>query len=121
MTDTIPDPRPLAGPPLTATYRLQLHGEFGFDRARALVPYLRRLGVSHLYLSPVLTARPGSTHGYDVVDPTRANPALGGDEGWAELVAEVRRHEMGIVLENENSSVSHGRRLPPSGLGHCLR
>ena len=99
MTLTARDRRPLAGPALTATYRLQLHAGFGFDRARALVPYLCRLGVSHLYLSPVLAARPGSTHGYDVVDPTRANPELGGDEGWAALVDAVRRHGMGIVVD----------------------
>ncbi|MGZ8491475.1 MAG: malto-oligosyltrehalose synthase [Gemmatirosa sp.] len=94
-----PDERPLAGPPLTATYRLQLHPDFGFEDARRLVPYLARLGVSHLYLSPVQGARPGSAHGYDVVDPTRANPELGGDEGFVELVDAAHAHGMGIVLD----------------------
>ena len=55
---------------LRATYRLQLGGDFGFAEARELVPYLRDLGVSHLYLPPSFQARAGSTHGYDVVDPT---------------------------------------------------
>ena len=55
---------------LRATYRLQLGGDFGFAQARALVPYLAELGVSHLYLPPSFQARPGSMHGYDVVDPT---------------------------------------------------
>ena len=54
-----------------ATYRLQLAGDFGFAAARELVPYLADLGVSHLYLPPSFQARPGSTHGYDVVDPGR--------------------------------------------------
>ncbi|HEU5149519.1 MAG TPA: alpha-amylase family glycosyl hydrolase, partial [Iamia sp.] len=65
--------------PLVATYRIQLSPE-GMDlhRVRALVPYLRDLGVSHVYLSPVLTARRGSTHGYDQVDPTTVSESLGG-------------------------------------------
>ena len=63
-----------------ATYRLQLRPGFGFREARELVPYLQGLGVSHLYLSPSLQARPGSTHGYDVVDPTRISDDLGGEE-----------------------------------------
>ena len=60
-----------------ATYRLQLTPEFGFREARALVPYLTSLGVSHLYLSPSFQAREGSMHGYDVVDPRRVSDALG--------------------------------------------
>ena len=63
-----------------AVYRLQLTPDFGFRAARELVPYLRDLGVSHLYLSPVLQAREGSTHGYDVVDPSRVSDELGGEE-----------------------------------------
>jgi (1->4)-alpha-D-glucan 1-alpha-D-glucosylmutase len=63
-----------------ATYRLQLGPGLGFREARRLVPYLEALGVSHLYLSPSLQARPGSTHGYDVVDPTRVSEDLGGEE-----------------------------------------
>ena len=63
---------------LRATYRLQLTPAFGFAAARALVPYLRDLGISHLYLSPSFQARPGSTHGYDVIDPRRVSDDLGG-------------------------------------------
>jgi (1->4)-alpha-D-glucan 1-alpha-D-glucosylmutase len=68
-----------------ATYRLQLTADFGFAEARALVPYLRELGVSHLYLSPVLQARRGSRHGYDVVDPGRVSAELGGEDGLRAL------------------------------------
>ncbi|MEA2124581.1 MAG: (1-_4)-alpha-D-glucan 1-alpha-D-glucosylmutase [Solirubrobacteraceae bacterium] len=74
---------------LRATYRLQLTPELDFAAARALVPYLRRLGVSHLYLSPTLQARSGSTHGYDVVDPTRVSEALGGEAALRALAAEM--------------------------------
>src|SRR5437868_2712071 len=70
---------------MIATYRLQLTPEFGFAEARAVVPYVRELGVSHLYLSPVLEARHGSTHGYDVVDPGRVSEQLGGEDGLREL------------------------------------
>src|SRR5947207_13714341 len=74
-----------SGRVMIATYRLQLTPEFGFAEARALVPYLRELGVSHLYLSPVLQARQGSTHGYDVVEPGRVSEQLGGEGGLREL------------------------------------
>jgi len=72
---------------LRATYRLQLGEELDFRAACALVPYLRDLGVSHLYLSPVMTAREGSTHGYDVTDPTRVSERLGGERALRELAA----------------------------------
>jgi (1->4)-alpha-D-glucan 1-alpha-D-glucosylmutase len=78
-----------------ATYRLQLTPEFGFREARGLVPYLRELGVSHLYLSPSFQAREGSTHGYDVVDPRRVADALGGED---ELRALADRG-LGIVFD----------------------
>ena len=68
-----------------ATYRLQLTPQFGFAEARDLVPYLSDLGISHLYLSPSLQARQGSTHGYDVVDPTRVSENLGGEDAFREL------------------------------------
>ena len=74
--------------PLVATYRLQLGPTLTLDDARRLVPYLRDLGVSHLYLSPVMQARAGSTHGYDVVDPTRVSDALGGEAALCALAAE---------------------------------
>ena len=73
--------------PFRATYRLQLRPGFGFREARELVPYLRELGVSHLYLSPIMEARAGSTHGYDVVDPTRISEPLGGEAAFRELAA----------------------------------
>jgi (1->4)-alpha-D-glucan 1-alpha-D-glucosylmutase len=85
--------------PLRATYRLQLTASFGFDDARALVPYLSALGISHLYLSPSLQARPGSTHGYDVVDPRRISPELGGEEAFRSLSEAASRAGMGIVLD----------------------
>ncbi|HTU94652.1 MAG TPA: alpha-amylase family glycosyl hydrolase, partial [Solirubrobacteraceae bacterium] len=85
--------------PLRATYRLQLTPEFGFDAARARIPYLRDLGVSHLYLSPSLQARAGSTHGYDVVDPTRMSEDLGGEEAFRELAGAAHAAGLGIVLD----------------------
>jgi (1->4)-alpha-D-glucan 1-alpha-D-glucosylmutase len=82
-----------------ATYRLQLGPGLGFAEARALVPYLRDLGVSHLYLSPSFQARPGSTHGYDVVDPTRISEELGGPQAFDALAREARDAGLGIVLD----------------------
>ncbi len=82
-----------------ATYRLQLHPEFRFSDAEALVPFLARLGVSHLYLSPIMQARAGSTHGYDVVDHNQLNPELGGRAGFEALLATVRAHGMGLILD----------------------
>jgi (1->4)-alpha-D-glucan 1-alpha-D-glucosylmutase len=82
-----------------STYRVQLSGRFPFPAARAVVPYLADLGVSHLYASPILRARAGSTHGYDVVDPTMVAPQLGGEAGLRELVAELRAHGMGLVAD----------------------
>jgi (1->4)-alpha-D-glucan 1-alpha-D-glucosylmutase len=77
------------------TYRLQLRPGFGFREAKALVPYLQRLGVSHLYLSPALQAQAGSTHGYDVVDPTRVSDELGGEGAFRELASAG----LGVVLD----------------------
>jgi (1->4)-alpha-D-glucan 1-alpha-D-glucosylmutase len=82
-----------------STYRVQLSGAFSFAAARAVVPYLADLGVSHLYTSPILRARSGSTHGYDVVDPTQVSPELGGEAGLRELVAALRDHGMGLVVD----------------------
>jgi (1->4)-alpha-D-glucan 1-alpha-D-glucosylmutase len=92
---------------MIATYRLQLSPEQDFAAVRELVPYLRDLGISHLYLSPSLQARSGSTHGYDVVDPTRVSDALGGEEGLRALAAEglqilldIVPNHMGVCEEN---------------------
>ncbi len=84
---------------LRATYRLQLTSEFGFQAARALIPYLRDLGVSHLYLSPSLQARSGSTHGYDQTDPTRLSESLGGEAAFRRLAGEAHGAGMGVVLD----------------------
>ncbi|MBA3930391.1 MAG: malto-oligosyltrehalose synthase [Xanthomonas sp.] len=82
-----------------ATARLQLHQDFNFDDAARVVPYYAALGASHIYASPILTARHGSTHGYDMVDPTRINPELGGEEGLRRMVARIREAGMGLILD----------------------
>jgi len=82
-----------------ATYRVQLNAAFDLDAAAALASYLRDLGVSHLYCSPYLQAAPGSTHGYDVADPTRVNDELGGAEAHARLCAALAEHGLGQVLD----------------------
>ena len=86
-------------PPLRATYRLQMHGGFGLRDALAVVPYLERLGASHAYSSPILAARPGSTHGYDVTDPCRLNPELGTDADREALTRALRERGMGLLLD----------------------
>jgi (1->4)-alpha-D-glucan 1-alpha-D-glucosylmutase len=82
-----------------ATYRLQFHRGFRFRDARALVPYLARLGVSHLYASPFLKARPGSTHGYDVVDHNAVNPEIGSEAELDRLMRALKEHGMGMVID----------------------
>jgi (1->4)-alpha-D-glucan 1-alpha-D-glucosylmutase len=84
---------------LFATARLQFHKDFPIPRATALIPYFHTLGISHLYASPLLRARAGSTHGYDVVDPNEINPELGGEEALRDLVAVLRNHDMGLILD----------------------
>jgi (1->4)-alpha-D-glucan 1-alpha-D-glucosylmutase len=87
------------GVELRATYRLQLTSEFGFAAARSLVSYLRDLGISHLYLSPSFQARPGSGHGYDVIDPGKLSRELGGEREFRALAQAARDAGMGIVLD----------------------
>jgi (1->4)-alpha-D-glucan 1-alpha-D-glucosylmutase len=82
-----------------ATYRVQLRPGFGFDEAAALAPYLAALGVSHLYSSPYLQAARGSTHGYDVIDPTRVNEELGGAEAHERFCQTLGKHGLGQVLD----------------------
>jgi malto-oligosyltrehalose synthase len=82
-----------------ATMRLQFHRGFTFADTRSLVPYFASLGISHIYASPIMTARPGSPHGYDVVDPSRVNPELGGEAELLKLVEELRRHELGLIVD----------------------
>lgn len=85
--------------PPTATYRLQLSNRFTFADAVAALDYLVELGVSHLYLSPVLASAPGSPHGYDVVDHDRVEPELGGEAGWSALVEAARSRGLGLVVD----------------------
>ena len=84
---------------IRATYRLQLHAGFPLSAARDLVPYLSRLGVSHIHCSPMLEARRGSTHGYDVVNPGRLNPELGTEAELEALHVELAARGMGLVLD----------------------
>jgi (1->4)-alpha-D-glucan 1-alpha-D-glucosylmutase len=82
-----------------ATYRLQLTADFDFEAAAKVVPYLKALGVTHLYASPFMQARKGSTHGYDIVDHTRLNPELGGKAGFERLSAALKQHDLGLILD----------------------
>ena len=93
---------------LTATVRLQLHSDFTLDDAVPLVPYFARLGISHVYASPILKARAGSRHGYDVVDPTQINPELGGEAALLRLVAALRKHGMGFILDTVSNHMAVG-------------
>ncbi len=86
-------------PEAVATYRIQLRPGFGFREATALVPYLRALGISHLYCSPYLQAARGSNHGYDVTDPTRLNQELGTAEDHTALCRTLREAEMGQIVD----------------------
>ncbi|MFC4034903.1 malto-oligosyltrehalose synthase [Streptomyces polygonati] len=83
----------------SSTYRVQLQPGFTFADAAAAVPYLAELGVSHLHLSPVLEAVPGSTHGYDVVDHSRVRTELGGEQGLRELSRTAGEHGLGLILD----------------------
>jgi (1->4)-alpha-D-glucan 1-alpha-D-glucosylmutase len=82
-----------------ATYRLQISDDFTLHDAAAIVPYLARLGISDLYLSPIFEARPGSPHGYDVTDPTQVRQSVGGEDALRALADEAERHDMGILLD----------------------
>ena len=88
--------------PVLSTYRLQMRGRLGgftFDDAVDVLDYLDELGVSHLYLSPILTAVEGSTHGYDVTDPTTVSAALGGPKDWRGCPLRRRRAGMGLIVD----------------------
>jgi (1->4)-alpha-D-glucan 1-alpha-D-glucosylmutase len=94
-----------------ATYRLQLHADFGFDAAAEVADYIRRLGVSHVYSSPYLQAAPGSRHGYDVVDHHHVNDELGGSEAHARFSTRLIECELGQVLDIvPNHMAMSGRR-----------
>ena len=94
--------------PLRATQRLQFHKGFTLDDAVPLVPYFAQLGISHVYASPLLSARAGSMHGYDVVDPTSVNPELGGEPALRRLVAALREHDMGLILDIVSNHMAVG-------------
>ena len=95
-------------PTLRASLRLQFHKGFSLDDAVPLVPYFAELGISHIYASPLLCARAGSMHGYDVVDPTRVNPELGGEAALERLVASLRQHGMGLILDIVSNHMAVG-------------
>ncbi len=82
-----------------ATYRLQLTASFDFDAAAAIAPYLKALGITHLYASPFMKARKGSAHGYDIVDHTKINPELGGDAGFERLSGALKQYDLGLILD----------------------
>ncbi|CAO3451216.1 malto-oligosyltrehalose synthase [Azospirillum largimobile] len=91
---------PAAGKPIPrATYRVQLNGEFGFDRTAAIADYIARLGVSHLYASPYMKARPGSTHGYDIVNHNELNSEVGDQNDFRDLVEALKRNNLGQILD----------------------
>ena len=85
--------------PWFATYRLQIHHQFPLSAAERVLPYLRDLGVSHVYLSPCLQAAPGSMHGYDVADPTKINEEIGGEAAWDSFVTAAKEFGLGILLD----------------------
>ncbi|HXV24595.1 MAG TPA: malto-oligosyltrehalose synthase [Alphaproteobacteria bacterium] len=106
--------RPSLTPPVPeavprATYRLQLGRSLNFRRAAELIPYLDRLGVSHIYCSSYLKARTGSVHGYDIVDHNRLNPEIGAEAAFEEFVATMRRHGMGQLLDIIPNHMGIGR------------
>ncbi|WP_095128328.1 malto-oligosyltrehalose synthase [Pseudomonas sp. Irchel s3h14] len=94
--------------PLRATLRLQFHKDFTLDDAVPLVPYFASLGISHVYASPLLSARAGSMHGYDVVDPTTVNPELGGEAALRRLVSALRELNMGLILDIVSNHMAVG-------------
>lgn len=89
----------LAAPPPRATYRLQFHKDFTFADAARIAPYLARLGISHVYASPLQKARPGSTHGYDIVDHGTINPELGGEEGFVAMSEALRANGLKLLVD----------------------
>jgi (1->4)-alpha-D-glucan 1-alpha-D-glucosylmutase len=97
---------------IVATYRVQLRAEFGFDEAAAIADYLADLGISHLYCSPYLQAAPGSSHGYDVVDPTRVSAELGGEAGHQRLCRALAAEGLGQVLDvvPNHMAIGHANR-----------
>lgn len=85
--------------PPRATLRLQFGPELDFAQARALLPYAKALGISHIYASPILQARTGSTHGYDVANPRQVSDELGGEPAFDDFVQDLRRLGMGLIVD----------------------
>ncbi|CAD7041718.1 malto-oligosyltrehalose synthase [Pseudorhizobium endolithicum] len=83
----------------TSTYRIQFRNGMTFERAAGLVPYLKQLGISHLYASPIFSATNGSTHGYDVTDANEFDPVLGGRDGFLKMSDTLREHGLGLILD----------------------
>ncbi len=96
-----------------ATYRLQFHSDFTFANARGLVPYLARLGISHVYASPFFRAAPGSTHGYDVYDHNELNPEVGTRGDFEDFSAELKAHGLGLILDFVPNHMGIERALNP--------
>jgi len=94
--------------PIGSTYRLQLHGKFRFGDATAIIPYLARLGITHVYASPYFKAKPGSTHGYDVTDHCRLNPELGTRADYDQMVATLKSRGMHHILDMVPNHVGIG-------------
>ena len=84
---------------IRATYRLQFHRHFTFRDATGLVPYLATLGISHLYASPIMKARPGSPHGYDIIDHNQLNPEIGSEADFRSLIDALHAHGMGLIID----------------------
>src|SRR5499425_2985613 len=82
-----------------STYRLQFNRDFTFTKATEIIPYLAALGITHCYASPYLRARPGSTHGYDIIDHHHLNPEIGTSEDYERFVAVLHEHGMGQILD----------------------
>src|SRR5687768_14481407 len=96
----------------TATYRLQFREGMTFGRAAELAPYFARLGISHVYGSPIFQAEPGSTHGYDVTDTRAIDTSLGGEEGFARMVAAFQTQGIGFILDFVPNHMSASPRNP---------
>ncbi len=96
-----------------STYRLQFSPSFTFADAKEIVPYLQALGISDCYASPYLKATPGSSHGYDIVDPTQLNPELGTEKEYQEFVQALQRHGMGQILDVVSNHMGIGRLVNP--------
>ncbi|MEK8105773.1 alpha-amylase family glycosyl hydrolase [Micromonospora sp. M12] len=103
--------------PPKATYRIQVRPGFDLDATAAIVDYLADLGVSHLYTAPLLTATPGSQHGYDVVDHRAVNPELGGEAARQRLLSALRDQQLGLVVDivPNHAGVAVPAANPPGG------